>query len=98
MVIVTSSEGLVCSTEDTAFGVGCGVRPRLEKQMPKAGDSWENRTAFLLFLKIVIKTVMYNSASPQPGPESPEAGRASVSVKHVTAWKGYVYSESSVIK
>lgn len=58
MVIMNSSEGLVCSTENTAFWVECGVRPGLEKQLPKAGDSWENGTAFLLFLKIVIKTVI----------------------------------------
>lgn len=36
----------------------CSVRIRLEKQVYKAGDSLENLTAFLFFLKIMIETVI----------------------------------------
>lgn len=36
----------------------CGFRIGLEKQTYKADDSLESMAAFLLFLKIVIKTVI----------------------------------------
>lgn len=56
--IANSWEWLVCRLKILPCKVMYGGRIGLEKQMYKAGDSLESMAAFLLFLKIVIKTVI----------------------------------------
>lgn len=53
-----SAEWLVHSTESVAWWVTRSVKIGLEVQMYKAGESLQSLTAFLLFLKIVITTVI----------------------------------------